>query len=72
MIKKRPKTGKVLFQPLIGLKVNLYSCVAMNYFGEIKIVKRADDNDREQRNRPKENRKDDPIIISSRTFYKMK
>ena len=47
MIKKRPKTGKVLFQPLIGLKVNLYSCVAMNYFGEIKIVKRADDNDRE-------------------------
>ena len=45
-VKKNPKRNQNMFLPVIGLKINLYSSTAVSRDGKIKIVKRADKNDK--------------------------
>jgi hypothetical protein len=63
-VKKNPKRNQNLFLPVIGLRVNLYSSTAFNKKGEIRIVKRADKNDKAERKRPNDNQKDEQVIVT--------
>lgn len=41
-IKAKPDAKKKIELPLIGIKVNLYSCIVKNRMGEIKFLSRND------------------------------
>jgi len=64
-IKEDNKRCKVLYHPLIGNKVNMYSCTALTKKGSIKVVQVSDFPTRFDRVRPYENHMDEPIVISS-------
>ena len=63
--KKDPKACKIIDQPAIGNKVNLYSCISISNKGEFKIVTKAVSNDRRQRKRPHSNSKDEPMLLNA-------
>ena len=63
--KKNPQTHKKLFCPSIGLAMNVYSCIAISKNGEFKVVKKAVNNERDERRRPEETEKDAPLILNT-------
>ena len=63
--KKDLKACKIIDQPAIGNKVNLYSCISISNKGEFKIVTKAVSNDRRQRKRPPSNSKDEPMLLNA-------
>ena len=69
-IKHNSKRSKKLFQPTIGLKVNLYSCVATSITGEVKVVTLSKTNTRNLRLRPDENAKAAAIIATVKSAQK--
>ena len=69
-IKHDSKRCKKLYQPTIDLKVNLYSCVATNKLGEVKVVTLSETNTRNLRMRPDENEKAAAIIAAVKSAKK--
>ena len=57
-IKNDAKTSKLLLQPVLGLRVNLYSCAVTNQKNEVKMFMLTETNVRVLRKRPDENQKD--------------
>lgn len=51
LIKRKPKTLKKLYCPVIGLNVNLYSNVVLSKHGFFKLLKPAESNDKNKRKR---------------------
>ena len=63
MFYKDKEISKKLFCPAIGLNLNLYSCTAICQHGKMKVVSRAEKNDKQERRRPEENKKDDEVRL---------
>ena len=63
-IRRDQTFGKLLYQPNLGLKVNLYSCISLTKDGQYKVVKQAKNNDRNSRVRPEDSNKNDaPAVV---------
>ena len=55
-----------LILPVIGAKANLYSCVQTSKTGELKVIPRANQNNRDQRKRPELTEKGAPVLVHAK------
>ena len=62
-IKNDGTTSKLLLQPVLGLRVNLYSCAVTNQKGEVRMLMLTETNVRALRKRPDENQKDQALLL---------
>lgn len=62
-IRKKPSSSKLIDMVAIGLKANLYSMVGKNLKKGIKILRRAQNNNRMQRYRPESQQKNSALTV---------